>query len=728
MAGRGVRLPRAASQRSLSAWHEFEIPNLRGLDLKTNPLRVADGFSFDLNNVFQNSRGVISPRNGNDILFSSDEDDSTSIAEVGSCTILGTKYYFQFAGGAFSYSTLLTGAKTKLSPAPAIVTANQVWWAVLDDKLFFVDGSNNLRFFDGTDIKDSVIYQRPTVAPTSASGAGAFTYVYTVDNGLGESPVVSTVLPSIVSAATIRIPGNTGPQTLIAGDVVRIYSRADSIAAASKLVATYTWKAADVTAGHSDIATVAISDLQPQLYTELGQAVNVSAPAALVGIVEHYGRLIGWAGDYVYPSKESNPHSWPGGAAAHEAFIYGYGVGDGEGVQVCVPYRESLFVFKKTKLAEFGGVGPDDVGNNGFTFRRIETNGRGCSAPKSVKVVGDEKKNYMIFRSQMGFYATNGSEPVRIGEKIEPATRGVSLSNQYAGVAFHHKREGVYVHFEGAAGSKTAWVLDVREDNGILVGWFKWTGINVTAVWWDDDRYIFGTSGGYCGVERITGISSDFSDARVEFVLPGAIDTATDRITVANSYATGDPVRMRTNGTIPGGITANTTYFAIRISATVIKLATSNDNAQAGTAIDITTAGVGTHSIVAAAWFNPYYTTNWMHFGSSTRVKKLSKLGMILNAEATSVNIDVAAAYDWVDVFSAIQTVSVGSADQWGQNAWGSGPWGSGSTASPRNVSIPRRKVRAIRYKFSVSAVNRDFNLQGIEQQYQILRNRGNFA
>jgi hypothetical protein len=68
------------------------------------------------------------------------------------------------------------------------------------------------------------------------------------------------------------------------------------------------------------------------------------------------------------------------------------------------------------------------------------------------------------------------------------------------------------------------------------------------------------------------------------------VDNSTDIITVVNSYDTGDLVRI-TATAFPGGLSASTNYYAIRISATQIKLATNLNNSLAGTAIDITSDG-----------------------------------------------------------------------------------------------------------------------------------------
>jgi len=692
----------------------LRIPRFFGLDLKTNLSDVRDGVSIGAENCFQNGNGTISKFAGSESMFSADETASITIDEIGSATLGSTKYYFKFSNGVFSYATSLVDVVTVITPSPAISTINLIWFAVLDSKLFFVDGTNVLRYFDGTNVVASAIYARPTVALTSASGAGAFTYIYTVDNGRGESPAVATLLPSIVSAATIRVTGNTGPQTLIAGDVVRIYSRADTIAAASKLVKTYTWLAADVTAGFSDVVTVAISDTQSQLYSELGLALNVTAPTAFVGLIEHYGRLVAWKGDRVYNSKSSNPHSWPSDQAQKEAFVYGFGVGDGEGVQVCASYLESLFVFKKTKLAVFGGIGPDDTGNNAYSFRRVETNGNGCSAPKSAVVVGDETKNYMVYRSQSGFYATNGDKPVRIGEKIESAVNSESVALQLTSVAFHHKKLGLYYCFTGGPTARIAWVLDIREDQGTLVGWFQRKALNAKCVAWDGDRFLWGSYTGFCASERAAtglGTNVNFQDIQVEYVAPASVTTGTDIITVVNSYQTNDIITFRSTGAVPTGLIDNIPYFAIRISATSIKVAAT----AGGAAIDLTTQGTGTISLLTYVPINAFYITNWFNFGSPARVKKLMKPSILLNVDASSgaVSTTMTSAYDWVNSYSDSQSISITTA-------------AAGVTA--RNVSISRRKCRSVSYKFANAVLRQDVSLQGLEQDAVILRNRGNYA
>lgn len=66
----------------------------------------------------------------------------------------------------------------------------------------------------------------------------------------------------------------------------------------------------------------------------------------------------------------------------------------------------------------------------------------------------------------------------------------------------------------------------------------------------------------------------------------------------AHGFATGDRVRVSSATTLPAGLSAATTYYVIKLTADTFKLATTDANATAGTAIDITDTGTGAHSIV----------------------------------------------------------------------------------------------------------------------------------
>ena len=75
------------------------------------------------------------------------------------------------------------------------------------------------------------------------------------------------------------------------------------------------------------------------------------------------------------------------------------------------------------------------------------------------------------------------------------------------------------------------------------------------------------------------------------------VDTGDDHITsAAHGLATGQAVRITTDDTIPTGLVAGTTYYAIKVDANDFRLAATYALAVAGTDIDITAQGVGTHT------------------------------------------------------------------------------------------------------------------------------------
>ena len=82
-----------------------------------------------------------------------------------------------------------------------------------------------------------------------------------------------------------------------------------------------------------------------------------------------------------------------------------------------------------------------------------------------------------------------------------------------------------------------------------------------------------------------------------------AVDFANNELDIAtHGLLTGDgPIRLTTTDTLPAGLAADTDYWVIRVAAGAIQLATTRDNAFAGTAVPFTDAGTGTHTIVDTA-------------------------------------------------------------------------------------------------------------------------------
>jgi hypothetical protein len=74
-------------------------------------------------------------------------------------------------------------------------------------------------------------------------------------------------------------------------------------------------------------------------------------------------------------------------------------------------------------------------------------------------------------------------------------------------------------------------------------------------------------------------------------------DAGTDVITYTNDWKSGTVVQFTTSGTLPAGLSLATDYWLIRTSATTATVATSYANYVAGTIVDITDTGSGTHTL-----------------------------------------------------------------------------------------------------------------------------------
>jgi hypothetical protein len=98
------------------------------------------------------------------------------------------------------------------------------------------------------------------------------------------------------------------------------------------------------------------------------------------------------------------------------------------------------------------------------------------------------------------------------------------------------------------------------------------------------------------------------------------VTVGTDLITIAShDLVTGQAFTLTTTGVLPGGLSLATTYYAIVISSSTFKIASSLANALAGTPVDITSAaGGGTHTVAKTALsacslkvqFSPDYNPN----------------------------------------------------------------------------------------------------------------------
>lgn len=116
------------------------------------------------------------------------------------------------------------------------------------------------------------------------------------------------------------------------------------------------------------------------------------------------------------------------------------------------------------------------------------------------------------------------------------------------------------------------------------------------------------------GFYRVTSVTTITAQATTNTLGRSATFTAdagTDLMTytsttnLPSNILTGTRVRLTTTTTLPAPLATATDYYVIRMSDGTFELATTYANAIAGTQIDITTAGTGTHTIT---WLLPRYT------------------------------------------------------------------------------------------------------------------------
>lgn len=117
------------------------------------------------------------------------------------------------------------------------------------------------------------------------------------------------------------------------------------------------------------------------------------------------------------------------------------------------------------------------------------------------------------------------------------------------------------------------------------------------------------------GFYRVTAVTTTTAQAttntittrQATFTADASTDTCTytSVTSIPSNLVTGTRVRLTTTTTLPAPLATATDYYLIKVSDTSYKLATTNANALAGTAIDITNAGTGTHTL---NWLLPRYT------------------------------------------------------------------------------------------------------------------------
>ena len=114
-----------------------------------------------------------------------------------------------------------------------------------------------------------------------------------------------------------------------------------------------------------------------------------------------------------------------------------------------------------------------------------------------------------------------------------------------------------------------------------------------------------------------------FSYSGITFDPSTAVNTTTDTITLGSHwYSSGDAVvyTAGSGGTAIGGLVNNTTYYAIKASSTTIKLALSNADAIAGTAINLSSGAAGSSHRIYNSSDYATATTDLSPTGSVKRI------------------------------------------------------------------------------------------------------------
>lgn len=97
-------------------------------------------------------------------------------------------------------------------------------------------------------------------------------------------------------------------------------------------------------------------------------------------------------------------------------------------------------------------------------------------------------------------------------------------------------------------------------------------------------------------------LSYDVTTPAAATVTSTDVNVTTNVITKANhGFVTGVKGQFTTTDTLPAGLSLLTDYFLIAATSGTLKVATSLANARAGTAVDITTQGVGNHTFTPTA-------------------------------------------------------------------------------------------------------------------------------
>ena len=137
------------------------------------------------------------------------------------------------------------------------------------------------------------------------------------------------------------------------------------------------------------------------------------------------------------------------------------------------------------------------------------------------------------------------------------------------------------------------WKIKIWNDKGGSEGSIKATSLKLTVRDTDGGTDELWTKQGWIEIKS-DGVQGAYDDT----IVVGDVDFANDKITVTIDIPTGEEIKFTTTvADLPDPLVVGTLYYAIRVDATHIQVATTLANANAGTQIVLTDAGTGTHTI-----------------------------------------------------------------------------------------------------------------------------------
>ena len=137
------------------------------------------------------------------------------------------------------------------------------------------------------------------------------------------------------------------------------------------------------------------------------------------------------------------------------------------------------------------------------------------------------------------------------------------------------------------------WKIKIWNDKGGSEGSVKATSLKLTVRDTDGGTDELWTKQGWIEIKS-DGVQGAYDDT----IVVGDVDFANDKITVTIDIPTGEEIKFTTTvADLPDPLVVGTLYYAIRVDATHIQVATTLANANAGTQIVLTDAGTGTHTV-----------------------------------------------------------------------------------------------------------------------------------